>query len=601
MALPTYAFDRVAYDYERMSPAGQAPAVGGVRPPVHPLLEAEVRSPRLPQTIVQAHVGATTPACIADHRIYGHVIFPLSGYVEMVLAAMRAENGAQAVELRDVSIEAPLVFEGDDQRLLQLVLERENQGQRAFEILSAPAASSPRRSDPWVRHMTGTVSLASDVATAIDVNALRAEFPEAGNVESFYAELASAGVEYGPSFRTLAELRRGPSGTLGLIRAPQEPGNPFVVHPGMLDAAFQVFGDALSRQERQDEVSLPIGFSRLRISSRPVPAETWSHAVVNAASDAAKQVRTGDISWIGSDGQAVLEIERFAIKRAPLASLLGARRPADDNIYRVEWLKDDAAAASSQVVSRGGWIIFADERGVAERLAPQLAPAPVILIRRGAAFEHTSESEIVTPAGDTDLRRAFTAARAAMDGCRGIVHAWSIDSPGPSSDAASLLTFQEACCGSLMTLARLADNGATVPSLVVVTAGAHAIAEGDDADPGQAPAWAMAGTWANELARPCLRIDVDAAIETVDLETLAREVDGTGRKTRSRCGVLPDTCAVSCGLAIAAPRTRNGLREPVPTGSSDPRAAASIRSPSSHSSGRRRVPTKSRLRYAPAV
>jgi len=356
ISLPTYAFERTAYDYERMATGVPTPAAAAPRTSAHPLLEAEIRSARVPQTIVQAHVSSTTPAFVADHRIYGQVIFPLSGYIEMVLAALRSEDDSQAIELRDVAIEAPLVLADDDRRVLQLVLEPEKHGQRTFEILSAPASSAPPRGDEWLRHMTGTIARAADPSSTIDLNALRLEFAEAEDVDSFYTELAAAGVEYGPSFRTLAELRHSQAGVLGLIRAPRERESPFVVHPGVLDAAFQVFGAALARQERQDEVSLPIGFGRLRIARRPMPAEAWSRAIVDAApaGGGAQQVRTGDVSWVAGDGRTLLEIERFAVKRAPLESLrrlVRAReglRAAGRRVPLLEQLTDAAGPAAAR-------------------------------------------------------------------------------------------------------------------------------------------------------------------------------------------------------------------------------------------------------------
>src|SRR5690606_4847765 len=104
----------------------------------------------------------------------------------------------------------------------------------------------------------GTVAGLDATSGSVDLATRHAGCPETGEPAAFYAALRDAGIEHGPSFRTIEQLKSGPAGSLGLVRAPHGHDD-FVVHPGMLDAAFQVLGHALARHAHQDEVSLPVG------------------------------------------------------------------------------------------------------------------------------------------------------------------------------------------------------------------------------------------------------------------------------------------------------------------------------------------------------
>ena len=56
-------------------------------PKLHPLAGKRLESPSLADVVFETNVSAASPAFVGDHRVFGKVIFPGTGYLEAVRAA----------------------------------------------------------------------------------------------------------------------------------------------------------------------------------------------------------------------------------------------------------------------------------------------------------------------------------------------------------------------------------------------------------------------------------------------------------------------------------------------------------------------------------
>ena len=191
--LPTYAFQRRHF-WLTGDPTGD----DGLD---HPLLSARLQLAGEDRWAFTSRLSLATHPWIADHKVFGTVLLPGTGLVELALAAGE-RVGCPVVA--DLTLEAPLVL--PDQGALELQVSVGEGERRELGIFTRPAGDDEAT---WVRHAAGV--LAPEDA---DVPELDAQWPPAGAeelaVDSLYDRLADMGFDYGPRFQAVgAAWRRG--------------------------------------------------------------------------------------------------------------------------------------------------------------------------------------------------------------------------------------------------------------------------------------------------------------------------------------------------------------------------------------------------------
>ncbi|MEU0582039.1 acyltransferase domain-containing protein, partial [Streptomyces griseoincarnatus] len=105
-ALPTYPFQRLRFWTE----TGRAPRTAvpaGVRTTGHPLLGAAVELPEAGGLVMTGRLSLAEQPWLADHRVAGAVLFPGTGFVELVA---RAGEWLGCGVVEELTLQAPLVL-----------------------------------------------------------------------------------------------------------------------------------------------------------------------------------------------------------------------------------------------------------------------------------------------------------------------------------------------------------------------------------------------------------------------------------------------------------------------------------------------------------
>jgi acyl transferase domain-containing protein/acyl carrier protein len=174
------------------------------------------------------------------------------------------------------------------------------------------------------------------------------------------------------------------------------------------------------------------------------------------------------------------------------------------------------------------WLLWADEGGVAARLAERLRARgdECLLVRAGERFMAGADGTLtINPASAADHRRVLTEMQAAGRPVHGVVHAWSLDAePWESLSASQLAAAQTVGAVSGTLLAQALIGLGAPPPLWFATRGAQRAAEGDRAlNPAQAPVWGLAKAVA--LEHPELRCACVDLEEGAEIEALLAELD----------------------------------------------------------------------------
>ncbi|NJP83015.1 polyketide synthase, partial [Streptomyces sp. AA8] len=194
--LPTYAFQRERYWLDVPQAPGDVRAAG-LGAADHPLLGAAIATADSDGFLLTGLLSLESHPWLSDHAVNGTVLLPGTAFVEL---AVRAGDEAGCGWIEDLTLELPLVVPERGGVTLQVALGSEDEsGRRQLSVHSRVADGS------WVRHATGVLSSA-EAPPAVDVGAWPPVHAEAVDLTSFYADVAAAGLEYGPVFQGLRSV-----------------------------------------------------------------------------------------------------------------------------------------------------------------------------------------------------------------------------------------------------------------------------------------------------------------------------------------------------------------------------------------------------------
>ncbi|WP_438018420.1 SDR family NAD(P)-dependent oxidoreductase [Sorangium sp. So ce315] len=398
IALPTYPFARDHYAVEIETPRPESD--GAAADPgllagtvLHPLLH------RNTSTFEEQRFSSTLSGAegfLKDHVIGGHKVLPGVCYLEMARAAVMASSGDLAedvyVRLESVVWVRPIVV--DQPSTVHIRLTARDGGDIDFEIVAAGAGDD-------VVHAQGRAALIErgrGEAGEVDVEALLARREQIVAVDRLYEAFESMGIAYGPAHRGVRSLGAGRDADGGAyvvaeVTLPEgsvDAREPFVVHPSVLDSAFQASLGLVLAQRGTDgsaKPMLPFALESIDILERsPERSYVYIRSRPDGGQTARSQVQKLDLDVCDAQGRVCLRL-RGLTSRVMEARAEAA--PADHNRLH-PLLHHDVSTPEqrefSSAFSGAEW--FLREHG-------QLFPAPAYLEMARVAGETGSGVKVV--------------------------------------------------------------------------------------------------------------------------------------------------------------------------------------------------------------
>lgn len=506
VALPTYPFERLRcwIDAARPSvarPAPQAPGGLACRP---------IQSPLIREHLFETDVTLHDLPFVADHVVLDTAIFPATGYVALALGCATRAFANTATGIQDLVIQEPLVVSDDEARVLQIALAPMDQGRSSFQVFSR-VAGAPGGGAVWTQHAGGQVLAEgpSDGDAVTSLDDIRRRCERRIDAAELYESFRARGIDYGPSFRAIADIWQGEDEAFARLVMPEtlaEAPGP-VVHPAFLDAALQVLGTALSgRGMSDDALYLPVAIGRLSVPPG-VPRRVWSQARVHPGTR--DETITADLRWFDEEGRTLLRADGVVLKRASSDALKrAAERRLLEWVYEIDW---QAAPPSGQGTRPGTWLVLSEADDFALEVVEQLAAAgaPSQLVSAGADHRIEGGRAWLDPSSRDHFAQLLREAGAAAP-IAGVIHLWGAGCAEPKT-AADLDRVQAMICGSALALTQALSDIATSPSLTFVTRGAQAVGSAPwPIRVEQATLWGLARTVAVEQPQlQCKAVDLD--------------------------------------------------------------------------------------------
>jgi zearalenone synthase (highly reducing iterative type I polyketide synthase) len=221
------------------------------------------------ESVWRGHIRLSREPWIADHEIQGTVLYPAAGFLAMAIEAAlsSAEAGRRVarLRLRDIHLTTALVVAEEADVEYSVCLRPHLSANRETSSLWAEfVVSSCQDGKALERNCLGLIMVEYGLS---DADSARAKDEDEGvamlyrdttevckttvRAEQFYRDLAAVGLQYGPAFRNLTEVRTAPGRSCCVVDIPDVGfrlglhQRPHVIHPGTLDAIFHMAFAAL--------------------------------------------------------------------------------------------------------------------------------------------------------------------------------------------------------------------------------------------------------------------------------------------------------------------------------------------------------------------
>ena len=264
---------------------------------VHPLLGVQVAD--VDGAVFEASYSAAHLWVLREHGVAGRPVLPGTGYIEIARAAMAVLHPGLAVEIRALSFEEAMVFDGDTARQVRIELRRTGEG---YEML---VRSRSDASAPWLEHARAGVGLFYghiDAASPVRGQWVVGAIPQAH------------AVAFGPRWSNIARMQIGQREAVADMQLPTKFKGDLVeyaAHPALTDMAATFGLHLIEPVEREGKLFVPLSIERIRLLA-PVPGAFFSH--VTRTDVPGNRLVSFDASLYAPDGSPVATFEGFSLR-----------------------------------------------------------------------------------------------------------------------------------------------------------------------------------------------------------------------------------------------------------------------------------------------
>lgn len=501
--LPSYPWQREHYWFETTSQKQS-------RPGAHPLLGQYIHS-ATNEHIWETVISTTRQPYLNDHQVRGAVVFPAAAFVEMVLAGIKEIHGSANFVISDMSINEAIFLPGDQEQVIQLIIEPGLPEPAEFHIHSR--LGNEESGQTWRLNASGRISI--NGAKGIEAPS-RSDHRDADTesripVDDFYAHAFSRGLEYGPGFRCIREIHRDSDGIRARIKLSAElesRASSHLIHPALADACFQLVLAALP--ESNQDTYLPTSIEKIQLHGRP-NFDTSFLAIAIPQNQGAHP--ESNIFLFNEDEELVLSVIGLRMRR-----IAAKPKAAHELLHEIEWHDKPEIRPAGREANH--YLIFSDRSDEALTLAERLHQDShsTTRVSAGAGYKKVSPGEFeIDPEQPADYHRLF---KEITEPIHGIIHLWSLgtpDSAPPVADANQL--------SILYLVQAIAQTDRTdTPRLWLVTRGTQTIhAQPGPVSVSQTPVWGMGAVIANEFPNlHCTRVDLGPVANDDEINLLSR-------------------------------------------------------------------------------
>ena len=322
---------------------------------IHPLL-GHARHQGQGRTTYSTTLSLEDNWIVSEHRLTaGAGLFPATGYLEMVRAAVVDMTGSSALSVSDFFIGQPLRVKPESAQTVQLLLRKQGEAYRFS------ARTYSELSHQWLECASGGVTVASKPSQSshydIDELRKRCNSSELGLDHPPRIDAQERHIEFGPRWRNLKTVWLGRNEALSLLDLPVEFASEvdtYRLHPALLDMATGSAMFLIQGNETTGYLYVPISYGTVSIF-KPLSSTCYAYVRNKNGLSIESSIATFDVSILDLEGNAIVEIRDFSVRQIRDVSLLESEHtvvtPGTERTVEFEAIEEDETAKLADAIS----------------------------------------------------------------------------------------------------------------------------------------------------------------------------------------------------------------------------------------------------------
>lgn len=444
ISLPTYPFDREPYwapISDREIKIGHSQSLR-----LHPLIDTNEST--LNEQCFKK-ILSEDEFFLRDHLLDKKMLLPGAAYLEMAKTAGDLANRKDRVKrIKNIVWASPITLMGSPQEVYiglypngkGVDFEVSQGASPATEGVSIHAQGKIEYEDHIINNQSKT--------EFIDISSVKKQCLDSISGKECYQRFEEVGLKYGPAFQSIQELHRGKTEALSHLKLPEilkAEFQDFILHPTLIDGAFQTVAGVLGNKEAESQMRyLPYALGEVDIV-KPLPETCYAYAMLseNNSKDISG-IKKFKILIVDEEGQVLLRMNDFLLKelrQIPKATMgTGINASKSDEVIYLEsvWKKSDLAFKTIDKKPLGNVLIFDSDEIMLDALKERTEDGitQVILVKPGKRYQNLGNNRYeINPVQQKDYQQLISTLKQQNSAPDKIIHMWSEDTVSGSGNS----------------------------------------------------------------------------------------------------------------------------------------------------------------------
>ncbi len=309
---------------------------------------------------------------LKDHKVKGNIVFPATGYIEMVMEAADIIFGVNKTFIQHIKLHEAIVFSERQSIVSQVRIEKHHNGDTIFSIYS-------KINNDWVLNSDGKFGFnASSKPVYHTYNNLELSEKQAELIiekEKYYAGLNKLGLQYGYYFQGINKAWKAKNTASIELQPAKEiksQTGTYKIHPAVFDTCLQAIFASMPEAKQEDFATrtyLPIALEDI-IHHNTLESYDKLKVGVKLSTEAGQDEIISAQLTLFSDKTPILSVGNITAKKIDATILESTQSNIAESLYKIAWRKIPDIEYTAHK-DKPVWLVLCDEAGKYQQIVKQ--------------------------------------------------------------------------------------------------------------------------------------------------------------------------------------------------------------------------------------